>query len=185
MSKLLLRQKILKTILELNKNKKIEIENKMYNVLFQSNMWKKSQLIGLTYSTEQEWNTIPIMKRAWQEGKRVCIPKSNHKTKSMDFYIIEDENDTIEGGYQIQEPKTEYNPLNKNEIDLLIVPGVVFNEEGFRIGFGGGFYDRFLIDFPNTTISLLASFQLNNALIVEKHDIAVQHLIIEDKILKV
>jgi 5-formyltetrahydrofolate cyclo-ligase len=69
-------------------------------------------------------------------------------------------------------------------LDLLIVPGVVFDERGFRIGYGGGYYDRFLTHYKGTAISLLLENQLIHEMPVEAHDQRVDWLITEQRFFK-
>lgn len=172
---------MIKQLRQLSPIDKLTIEEKLRDHLFQSTIWQEAKVIGITYATDIEWNTHLIIEAAWKRNKQVVLPKSNRKTKQMEFYRI-DSFDMLEEGYKgILEPiesKTIYYP--KSEIDLIIVPGIVFDEAGFRIGFGGGFYDRYLADFSNRTLSLLSEIQLVNRLVREEHDIAVQYKVTEN-----
>lgn len=67
--------------------------------------------------------------------------------------------------------------VDKTEIDLIHVPGVVFNSQGFRIGYGGGYYDRYLVDFAGASISSIYSFQKSD-FEPDYHDIAVKEVLI-------
>ena len=68
------------------------------------------------------------------------------------------------------------NDIDKEEIDLIVVPGLLFSSRGFRIGFGGGFYDRYLADYQGETCSLVFSEQLYDDWEVEDFDIPVQKI---------
>lgn len=181
-----LRKEVLSQLENLTVKEKSAIEARLYDYLFTSSFWNKANCIGVTASTKIEWNTEPIMERAWQEGKVVAVPKTIPAHARMDFYQI-DNVDELKPGYQnIFEPlvnETKY--MNKEIIDLLIVPGVVFDQYGYRIGFGGGYYDRFLSDYKGETVSLLSRIQLVHKLPIEKHDIHVQYLITEAGIRKI
>lgn len=160
--------------------KKKTIELQLTKHLFTSNIWKKATVIGITCSTELEWDTKQIIEQAWEEGKVVAVPKTIPTDSQMEFYKINDFSQLTIGYQGILEPSPNINKLiEKKSIELLIVPGVVFDEYGYRIGFGGGYYDRFLADFSNTTVSLLSTLQLVTKLPIEKHDIHVQYLITE------
>lgn len=141
--------------------------------------------IALTLSRFPEVDTSPLIEYLWQQGKTVCVPKSDGSTKRMQFYKINSWSD-IEPGYkEILEPKeSSCDAVAKSEIDCIIVPGVVFTFSGYRIGFGGGFYDRYLQDFSGVTCSLLTSLQLEEQLPIEQHDVPVQYLITEQNIMK-
>lgn len=83
------------------------------------------------------------------------------------------------------EPKEhETDAVSKEEIDLVIVPGLLYNRAGYRVGFGGGYYDRFLKDYRGYTISLAFSFQLIDHLPHEEYDIPVGKMITEKEIIR-
>src|SRR5699024_8900956 len=85
------------------------------------------------------------------------------------------------GHFGMEEPVPEKTQkIEKQQIDLMIVPGLIYNESGYRIGFGGGYYDRFLSDFSHATLALLHSDQLVSSFPVEKFDIPVAFLVTEE-----
>lgn len=183
MSKDTIRKGMLTALFELGPVKRKKAELQLHKQLYHSTFWEKASVIGMTLSQDLEWDTRAIARRAWRDGKRVCVPKSIHQTRQLDFYEITHFDQVEVGYYDIEEPipeKTQrINPLG---IDLLIVPGVVFTREGYRIGFGGGYYDRFLKDFPNTTLSLVHSNQLMDHFPIEEHDLPVQYLVTEQEV---
>ncbi len=67
--------------------------------------------------------------------------------------------------------------VEKDRHDLIIVPGVAFSKDGYRIGYGGGYYDRYLADYQGSTLSLAADFQMQPFLTKESHDIPVQFIV--------
>lgn len=181
-----LRKQIIHKIKNLTNSQKKAIELKMYKHLFNSFLWNDAKVIGITSSTSIEWNTAPIIERAWEEMKIVSVPKTISEKKTLKFYRINSFKELKKGYGNILEPyDNKSNYIEKNNIDLLIVPGVVFDQFGYRIGYGGGYYDRFLVDFPNYTVSLVSRLQLVDSLPVEAHDIPVQHLITEEGLRKV
>lgn len=176
-----MRNEMIQKLKKIGKVERTAIEQKLHTHLFTSNLWKHSKVIGITYAMNFEWNTCVIIKEAWKDNKEVVLPKSDMNHKQMEFYRIDSFN-MLQSGYKgILEPLAcaeQY--VSKKNIDLLIVPGIVFDKSGYRIGFGGGFYDRYLIKYPNKTISLLSERQLVSKLKNEQHDIPVQHLITEN-----
>lgn len=175
-----LREQMIATLKDLSVEEKQRIEKRLQQHLYQTDLWKNAQSIGITISRGIEWDTRAIIKQAWVEGKSVYVPKCHPKEYKLVFYQITsfDQLETVY--YGLLEPKPEETKQGEpDEIDLLIVPGVVFNREGYRIGFGGGYYDRFLVHFPNQTVALISEKQLVDSLPIEQHDIAVQHLITE------
>lgn len=178
MEKVAIRKQVIETLTSLTSEEKRRIEASFYEVLFSSPIWKNARSIGVTLSNGFEWNTEPIIRQAWLEGKKVGVPKSIHATRELHFYQIEQFNQVKSGYFGIREPIPEQTTrLDSNEIDLMIVPGVVYTETGYRIGFGGGYYDRLLTDYPHATVSLVHFNQLVKEIPIENHDIPVKYMI--------
>lgn len=160
-------------------------EKAMHKHLFASSLWKEADRIGVTLSTTKEWDTKAIVEQAWLEEKKVCVPKSIHNTRELHFYEITSFRQVEKGYFNLIEPiVSESERVADASIDLMIVPGLIFTRKGYRIGFGGGYYDRFLKDFENTTVSLLHTNQLVDAFPVESFDIPVQYLITEEGLMR-
>lgn len=154
------------------------IEQRLSNQLINSNMWKHVKMIGITISQGFEWDTRRIIETAWRQNKTVCVPKCDPKDKKLTFYQLDSYDQLEVVYYNLLEPKPEITKkVEKASIDLLIVPGILFDKEGYRIGFGGGYYDRFLSDFPNVTASLSSAIQIVDYIPAEPFDIPVHHLI--------
>lgn len=169
---------------QIDDNERLDVSKKLQRVLFNSEIWKNAETIGVYISFKTEWDTRNIIKKAFNEGKNVAIPKTIPETRRLDFYKITDLSQVekvTSGNFLIEEPIVESSTyLDKNNIDLLIVPGLIFSKDGYRIGFGGGYYDRFLTDFIHTTISLVSMRQLKESIPIEKHDIPVDYIITEN-----
>lgn len=180
-----LRKSILHELTTKSTEEKQLIEKDIYKTLFSTELWKISKVIGITISRHVEWDTQPIIQKAWKQGKLICIPKSNPNKHKMTFYKINSFAQVEKQHHSLFEPiPAETEAVKKNQIDLLIVPGLLFDKTGFRIGFGGGYYDRFLVDFPNETLSLLSQSQLLNKIPTERFDLPVNYLIVENELIK-
>ncbi|WP_237150330.1 5-formyltetrahydrofolate cyclo-ligase [Planococcus maritimus] len=144
--------------------------------------FQKAETIGVTVSRWPEIDTIPLIEACWRLKKRVAAPKCFAKDRTMDFRLF-DHLDQLEVVYMnLQEPiEAQTEAIGPANIDLLIVPGVVFTESGYRIGFGGGYYDRYLSGFSGKTCSLAFDFQVTDDLPVESHDIPVDGIITEQR----
>lgn len=142
----------------------------------------KSNTIGITISSFPEVNTEGIIKALWEAGKTVVVPKCSPKERTMTFYKI-DRFDQLETVYmQLLEPNPLVTtPVQVNDIELLVVPGIVYNHTGYRIGYGGGYYDRFLANYKGLTISLAFDFQLVNSLDQEEFDLPIDKIITDSK----
>ncbi|MEN1970526.1 5-formyltetrahydrofolate cyclo-ligase [Lentibacillus sp. N15] len=185
MEKSQLRQSMIASLQQLPEDKKQNIERALVAQLITLNCWQQAGMIGITISQGLEWNTKPIIESAWREGKTVCVPKCLPKDKQMTFYQLDTYDQLEKVYYNLLEPKSdETKSVTKAKIDLLIVPGLLFDKHGFRIGFGGGYYDRFLQDFSNQTISLASSQQLIDHLPTEIFDIPVDLILTEHGLVK-
>lgn len=124
--------------------------------------------------------TLPLIEAAWSLKKRVGIPKTNGN--EMDFYELNDFNELIIGAFNVREPNHS-NPISiKNT--LLILPGVVFDYHKNRIGYGKGFYDRYLKSHSDIeTIALAFECQIVDSIEVESHDISVNRIFTEQQII--
>lgn len=179
-----LREKMLSELAELSDKDRMNISKQLQEQLFQTDLWKNAETIGIYLSFGTEWDTRAIVKEAYESGKNVAIPKTIPQTKEMDFYVVTDESQVKKGHFDIEEPiveKATY--IDKDKIDLLIVPGLIFSKDGYRIGFGGGYYDRFLTDFIHPTVSLVSRKQLKENIPINEYDIPVHYIITEDEIL--
>jgi len=176
-----LRLQIINRLKQLSDDEKSDIEQLLCNYLFQSHIFQDAFVIGTTFSQDFEWNTRTIMKKVWDDQKTVVVPKTDPMKRQLEFFEI-NPNSELEIGYgNILEPKAETNKkVNKSEIDLLIVPGIVFDKYGYRIGFGGGYYDRFLTDFNQATVSIASNQQIIERIPIQPYDIPVDFLVTED-----
>ncbi|MGY4690289.1 5-formyltetrahydrofolate cyclo-ligase [Salibacterium sp. K-3] len=150
----------------------------IYHQLFQSCLWQNASTIAVTMSTKNEINTKPVIEQAWREGKITGIPKTEPLDKTLAFYHITSYEETKQAFAGIWEPDpTAAVLLQPGAFDLIIVPGMAFDREKYRIGFGGGYYDRFLQNIDAPACALLYSFQLFNWIPRESHDIPLDFLV--------
>ena len=126
-------------------------------------------------SYNQEVRTLPILEQALRDGKRVAIPKCYGK--EMRFIWMDDLSQTAKSPCGIPEPITD-GPVADDGAALVLMPGVAFDRAGRRVGYGGGYYDKFLAAEPDhPTVALCYDFQLLEELPAESFDIPV-HLIL-------
>lgn|SRR5690625_674938 len=180
-----LRSDMIQQLKNINLHDKRKIEKKIMTQLFQTSIWKNAKVIGTTMAQNFEWNTAEIIQRGWKEQKDIVIPKANKKSRQLTFYTITSFQDVKKGYANIMEPNIYLTEkVSKDKIDLLIVPGLIFDRYGYRIGFGGGFYDRFLADFHQTTVSLASEQQLIDKIPREEYDKPVQFIITENRCIR-
>ena len=137
--------------------------------LFAHPLYQKASALYAYLSYNQEVRTWGIIRQALKDGKKVAVPKVYGDT--MRFVYIQ-ENSPISTGYKgIPEPVEDHLAVDKTA--LVLMPGLAFTKEGQRMGYGGGFYDRFLASEPHPTLALCYDFQLVDSLPTETHDIPV------------
>ncbi len=155
------------------------------STLIETDVWKNSSTIGLTVSRSPEVDTWQLIREGWKQGKKIVVPKCIPSTKEMSFRNISDFTELEDSFFGLFEPiESRTDEVPKNEIDLLVVPGLIYNRKGYRIGFGGGYYDRFLEGFSGQTVSLAFSRQLTEELPIEEHDIPVDKVITEKEVIE-
>ncbi|UMZ74574.1 5-formyltetrahydrofolate cyclo-ligase [Natranaerofaba carboxydovora] len=151
--------------------------------------YQKANSIMAYLPFQNEVDTMPIIKDAIKKGKKVTVPKTYPKTKTMVPALIVDlENDFAYGNYGVLEPKEDrLFPLEPTEIDLVVVPGVAFDEDGYRLGYGGGYYDRFISKLREDTILAAVSFeeQIVTKVPLDKWDKRLHLIFTEDRVIDV
>lgn len=119
----------------------------------------------------QEVRILPILEQALADGKQVAVPKVYGDT--MRFIRLDGLSQIAPGYSGIPEPIAD-GPVAEDKTALVLMPGLAFDPQGHRIGYGGGFYDRFLAAEPDhPTVALCYDFQLLPRLDTEEHDIPV------------
>ena len=123
----------------------------------------------------QEVRTVPMLEQALRDGKRVAVPKCYGDEMR---FILMDDLSLVEKGYAgIPEPIAD-GPVADDPSALVLMPGLAFDPQGHRIGYGGGFYDKFLEQEPDhPTVALCYDFQMLPHLETESHDIPVGQVI--------
>lgn len=154
---------------------KREKEAQILAAFFAHSLWKEAQTIGVIRALAIELDTTPIFQQAWLEGKQVVVPKV--MDKALQFGVVTPQTLFKTSPFGIEEPVSAQ-WLDAAAIDLLIVPGLIFTLSGFRIGFGGGFYDRLLATYAGRTCSLVFSEQVQEHWVQERFDQRIETLFI-------
>ncbi|KAA0560709.1 5-formyltetrahydrofolate cyclo-ligase [Rossellomorea aquimaris] len=149
-------------------------------LLFESPEWMQSNTVAVTISKSPEVNTWNIIKRGWEEGKTVVVPKCLPKNHELVFFELQDFQQLEQSYFDLYEPDPDKSTVvHINAIELMIVPGLAFTEKGYRLGFGGGYYDRLLSTFSGLTMSLAFVEQMVDTLPIESFDIPVGTILTE------
>lgn len=162
-------------------------EHKSYLIaqqLFETEEWINTTVIAITVSNYPEVDTWQIIKRGWEEGKKIVVPKCSHEDRQLDFYYLNSFTELEKVYYGLFEPNPQNTLLaDKKDISLVIVPGLAFMKNGYRLGFGGGYYDRFLEQFEGGTAALAFREQLVDRVPIEHFDLPVGKIISEGEII--
>lgn len=143
---------------------------------------KTAQVIGITLSAFPEVDTWKLIEKFWQQGKRVAVPKCHPATREMTYFEITSFNQLEVVYMKLKEPIPALTTkLDTPQIDVHIVPGVVFDPKGYRIGFGGGYYDRYLSTYTGSTIAMAFDRQIVEQVPIEQFDLPVQCILTETK----
>ncbi len=136
-----------------------------------SEAYQKAKTIYGYLPYNQEVRTVPMLEQAIRDGKRVAVPKVYGE--EMKFLYLDDLTQVAKGYAGIPEPIAD-EPVAEDETALVLMPGLAFDPQGHRIGYGGGFYDKFLSREPNhPTVALCYEFQMLPQLETEEFDIPV------------
>ena len=182
-----LRNIILNKRNSIDNNTKEEMDREIFNRLINLDLYKEAKNIFIYLSFGSEIDTNPIIDRVLEDGKEVYIPKIYKSNKEMKAIRLNSFEDLEENSMGILEPKDDSNFIDKENIDLIIVPGAVFDLEGNRIGYGGGYYDRFLSNIKDkrNKVALAYDLQIVENIEAEEHDIKVDYIITNYRINKI
>ena len=179
--KILLRKKVLEKRNELaNKREKSQ---KICETVLNSNVFKNAKTVFVYLSFNNEVDTNLIVENCFQQGKKVCVPVCK-KDCIMDAVSIQNMADMVYNNYGIAEPKDASNVVDKQDIDLIIVPGSVFDHDLNRMGYGKGYYDRYFVGTKAKRVALAFDVQIQNEPIpVGEYDVKMHCIVTENQII--
>lgn len=149
--------------------------------LFRTALYRDAQTMLVYLSAFGEVDTAEIIARALADGKRVAAPISVEADCSLRLSYITSMEDLAPGAYGILEPQA-VSPAQPEELDLILVPGIAFDRSGGRIGFGKGYYDRFLPKTKAPKVALAYGFQLVAEACAQAHDVKMDYIITEGEL---
>lgn len=171
MDKKILRQQIRDKKRALSEEQIVGASQRLAELFFASEQYQKASTVYGYLPYNQEVRTVPMLEQAIRDGKRVAVPKVYGD--EMRFIYLDDLS-AVEKGYAgIPEPIAD-GPIADDPTALVLMPGLAFDREGHRIGYGGGFYDKFLAAEPDhPTLALCYEFQMLEHLQTEEFDVPV------------
>jgi len=182
-----LRRKILDERKNINIVEKEEMDNKILDKLYESEYYRKSKKIFIYISYDSEINTKGIINKALEDNKKVYVPRTEFKNRLMDAVEIMSLDNLVESDFGILEPSIKEPHIDPNELDLIVVPGVAFDKQGGRVGYGAGFYDRYFNKISEDNVgriiklALAYEFQTLDKVPMNDKDIPVDFIITENE----
>ena len=155
------------------------IDARVTRAVLASEAFAAARSVFTYLSVGAEVDTRALVERAWEAGKVVAAPRCVPGTRELAWHRIDDFTTLVTGAFGIEEPLNDPATLVvPDESSVALVPAFSFDADGFRLGYGGGFYDAFLASFPGTSIGLCRACQLSTEpLPREPHDVAVNFVV--------
>ena len=172
-----LRKQVLHEMKAIPRTQKVTLDLALTERLLQHPFYQEAKIIATYLSFSHEFQTQGLIEQALRDGKKVLIPKTYPKGR-MDFVVYHPQQ-LVKTSFGLLEPQGDLEVVDASQIDLIHVPGLAFTTEGYRIGYGGGYYDRYLEHFPGHTLSTIYPCQVQQFM-PENHDIPVQEVLIDE-----
>lgn len=170
----------------LTAEQKAKLDRDVATRFYRLNQYRSCHTLLCYVSTDIEVDTTGIIRRSLQNGKRVAVPRCIPGTREMEFYYIHSLDELSPGSFGVMEPL----PLPERKVEeyagsLCVVPGFCFDFSGYRLGYGKGYYDRFLNQYTGSKAGICYSVNVRNRLRHGRFDCAVDVLVTERYIRRV
>ncbi len=177
-NKMAAKQDIRKEFIQIRKaiQDKEERSKDLFQQLISTKLYQDAHFIGCYVSLNNEVNTHFLIKQAFLDHKRIAVPKVVGEHEML-FYEITSFDQLQSGSFHIQEP-TSTQLIEKKMMDFILVPGVAFDRQFHRLGYGKGFYDNYLKDYQNKKIGVCFKEQICDQLPYDEWDICLDELLI-------
>lgn len=174
-----LRNKFKSIRAEMPKEVKLRKDNAIFNKVISLQKFQQAKILLTYVSTQIEVDTHRLIKYALDQGKQVAVPRCVPGTRLMEFCLINSFDDLEKGTFSVLEPKKSCRIINFFPNSFCIVPGLGYDINGFRLGYGGGYYDRFLSNYKGTMAGICYVSCLQSNLPHGRFDCTVDLLITE------
>lgn len=182
-NKQLLRKEMRLRRAAVDREQKLLIDDNISKRMTSHSLFEHAQTVFVYCSTADEIDTYKIISACIERGKSVCVPRCEEQRGIMTARRIHSVSDLVLGKYGISEPMDISEIVSPDAIDLCIVPCLAADERGFRLGYGGGYYDRFLSNVRGQIVALCAEERLFRYLPSEIFDIPCNYIFTERRIL--
>lgn len=182
MDKKQIRQQMKTQRAKLSRETVLAYSNAIWEQIYPMDVFKSATTLLLYSSFGNEVNTVPLAHKALALGKRVAYPVTNMDAMTMTFHSVKDLSELLpvtSGSFKLHEPKANSKTIiTPDATTLMIVPGLAFDQDFYRTGYGGGFYDKYLASYPElATLGVCYGFQLVERLARDSYDRPVAGLV--------
>lgn len=157
--------------------------DRISQIILNSSLYRNCKNLCIYQAFRKEVSCDKIIKQALNDNKHVFVPVTDSGNKTMEFYRITEKTEWKKGAYGILEPVLTDTTAILKEAALILMPGLVFDREKHRIGYGGGYYDKYLAGhIEHTTVALCYHFQIiDGNLPWEEHDILPDYIATDEE----
>lgn len=163
---------------------KAELDRGIENNVRRLYQYRGANTIMVYVSTAIEIDTRKIIKNAWEDGKKVAVPRCIPETREMEFHYITSFDDLAPGMFSVLEPDENLPTVQKFDGCLMLVPGFVYDRYGYRLGYGKGYYDRYISRFTGVTVGMCYENEVTYRLQHGRFDRPVSTILTEKRIRK-
>ena len=179
MDKITLRGVLLQKRAEFSREERKELDRDISTGIMNSPLFKNASMLLIYAPLENEINLLPLAHVARKRGLPIAFPRCDKETNTMQFYFLSEGQKLIPGAYGIPEPPEDAPVCVPDERALCVVPALSYDLSGNRIGYGKGYYDRYLSTFPGITVGATYAPMLLKSVPTEAHDLPVDWLFTE------
>ena len=166
---------------EMSPDVKKAADDAIAEIVIGSELYRSAEQLLVYVSSDIEVGTYAVIAQAFDDGKPVFAPRCISGTNEMFFFRILSFDDLESGHFGIPEPKLKCGPYRPSGRDLCITPALAFDNDGYRLGFGKGFYDRFLRDFSGDKLGICYDSFIKESVFRDSFDVPVDMIITENR----
>lgn len=165
----------------MDKDRKKELDDSVCQKILESNTFKNGEIVLSYMPKTEEIDIRPVLEEALRQGKRVAFPLCDPTRREMSFHFVDSLDMLKPGHFGLLEPDENYEKYDcsSKQNAICIIPGIVFDKKGYRIGYGGGYYDRYLSKFKGMKLGIVYYDSIINMVPRSKFDFSVDVLISE------
>lgn len=167
-------------------NNKSELDKAVYENFISLDCYKFAGTVLCYMSLNNETDTKLIVKRILSDGKKLALPRCVDDKGNMKFYTVNSLDEVKTGSFGILEPDTVLcSELNDFSDSIIIVPGLCFDKNGYRLGYGKGYYDRFLKNYPFISVGLCYNSFIKKEIPRNDYDVSLDIIVTDTKVIYV